>query len=200
MTPPALSAYFDDVYPPRSSLTGRACSRSGEDERLRVVRGWLPSTRGLRILDAGCGDGVFLRSILAGRPARIACEDISGRAVRAAARELDGCADVVTSELRDAIDESAGGFDVVLTIGMLDYQRDWRAALAKLLRRSSGVVIASVPRREHCRNWLRYVWFSLLGIDFHAAPRRQVARGATSLGRTFALERTSYDWLLRIAS
>src|SRR4051794_8645703 len=116
MTEPQLTAYFDLSYPARSSVAGKLFSRHGEDERMRIVREWLPPTRGARILDAGCGDGVFLRSILSGRPAVIACEDISARAVRAAARELFGQADVVHGAVRDAIEESSGGFDVVLAI------------------------------------------------------------------------------------
>ena len=199
MTTSALSAYFDVAYPPRTSLAGKAFFRHGENERARIVREWLPSTRGVSLLDAGCGDGVFLRSILAGRPARIVCEDISESAVRAAERTLAGCADLVTGAVRDATNEGSGGFDVVLAIGMLDYASDWLAALTNLVRRSNGVVIANVPRREHCRNWLRHLWFSLHGIEFHSVPRRQVTRGAASFGRPFALQHTPYDWFVRIA-
>lgn len=198
MSSTAVNTYFDHFYPPRDSLTGRLFFRSGEKERRRVILAWLQSTEGLRILDAGCGDGVFLHSLLRGRPAELVYEDLSARAVEAAERELALAADAAEGAVRNALLERGGPFDVVLAIGMLDYQSDWAEALTKLLQRAAGVVIASVPRRTHPRNWLRCVWLRLRGLQLQTAGLSGIRRAVARSGLVFEVRRAKYDWLVRI--
>ena len=198
MTSTAVHTYFDHVYPPRDSFAGRLFFRSGEKERRRVLRGWLQSTEGLRILDAGCGDGVFVHSLLRGRPAALVYEDLSARAVEAADRELALAAEEAEGVVWNALVERGGTFDVVLAIGMLDYQSDWAQALTKLLQRSAGVVIASVPRRTHPRNWLRYVWLRLRGLQLQTAGLSGIRCAVARSGLVFQVEPAKYDWLVRI--
>lgn len=198
MTSSVVNAYFEDFYPPRDSFTGRLFFRSGEKERRRAICAWLGSTEGLRILDAGCGDGVFLHSLLDGRPAELVYEDLSARAVKAADGELARAGESTEGVVWNALVERDGPFDVVLAIGMLDYQNDWAQAVTKLLKRASGVVIVSVPRRGHPRNWLRYVWLRLRGLRLQTA-RLSGIRGAMSrCGLPFDVQRARYDWLVRI--
>jgi len=193
-----LGGYFDRVYPSRSSLAGRLLFRHGERERVRIVRAWLPSAAGLAVLDAGCGDGEFLAAALTGRPARLRLEDISPRAVEQAARTLAGRADALEDAVADAMEAEPGGFDAVLSVGVLDYQADPGRALRRLLPRSRGVVIVSVPRRDHPRNWARRLWFAARGSPFVLASRRRAEGLAAALGRPFDLERGRYEWFLRI--
>jgi len=193
-----LSGYFERSYPSRSTLWGRLFFRHGEKERDRIVREWLPSAGGLRVLEAGCGDGAFLAAVISGRPARLRVEDISPRAVAAAAHRLAGRADEVESAVVDAMEPGCGGFDAVLAVGVLDYHPDLARSLERLLRRSRGVLIVSVPRRDHPRNWLRRAWFALRGGAFLLAGRGGTARAAAALGRPFDIRRGPYEWFLRI--
>jgi SAM-dependent methyltransferase len=193
-----LGAYFDRIYPARSTLAGRLLSRHGERERIRIVREWLPSAGGLSVLDAGCGDGEFLAAALTGRPARLRLEDVSLRAVDQAARTLAGRAEALEAAVADAMVAEPGGFDAVLAVGVLDYQPDPAWAVARLLRRSRGVLIVSLPRRDHPRNWARRAWFALRGGALVLASRRRAATIAAAPGRPFDLMRGRYEWFLRI--
>jgi SAM-dependent methyltransferase len=193
-----LGTYFDRTYPSRSTLAGRLLSRHGERERVRIVRAWLPSADGHSVLDAGCGDGAFLAAVLAGRPARLRLEDLSPRAVEQAARTLAGRADALETAVADAMEAEPGGFDAVLAIGVLDYQPDPARALRRLLLRSRGVVIVSLPRRDHPRNWARRAWFALRGGALVLASRRRAEAIAAGVGRPFDVERGRYEWFLRI--
>jgi len=194
----ALRAYFDDVYPPRESRWGKWFFRSGEDRRLRLLREWLPDTAGLSILDAGCGDGETLAAALGGRPACIRLEDLSGRALGEASRRLAGGADRLSAAVADAIRAGAGGFDVVLAVGILEYQANLAEAAAALLGRADGVLIASVSARHHPRNWLRKLWLLAHGIDLRLAGRSRVEGLARSFGLPCQVKRCRYDWFFRI--
>jgi SAM-dependent methyltransferase len=193
-----LRAYFESSYPPRSTLVGRLLFRAGEQERVRIVREWLPAADGLSVLDAGCGDGGFLAAVLAGRPARARLEDISPRAVEQASRRMAGRADALDASVTDALEADAGGFDVVLAVGVLDYHADPAGAMERLLRRSRGVLIVSLPARERLRNWVRRAWFAAHGSAFALVGRRRVGAIAATLGRPFDLRRGPYEWFLRI--
>lgn len=198
MTSSVVNAYFEDFYPPRDSFTGRLFFRSGEKERRRAICGWLRSTEGLRILDAGCGDGVFLHSLLHGRPEELVYEDLSARAVKAADGELACAGESTEGVVWDALVERGGPFDVVLAIGMLDYQHDWVEALTRLLKRGCGVLIVSVPRRGHPRNWLRYVWLRLRGLRLQTARLSDIRGAMARCGLSFEVRSARYDWLVRI--
>jgi SAM-dependent methyltransferase len=161
-----------------------------------MLRGWLTSTEGLSILDAGCGDGQLLSEILCGRPASVRLEDISARATESARSRLSGAAAMITAVVGDATTIESRGFDLVLAVGMLDYQRSVEDGLLRLLCRTDGVLIATVPRIAHPRNWLRYVWFTWHGIPFQAVGRRRLVRA--SFGKPYRLDRCRYDWFVRI--
>ncbi|HEX6912974.1 MAG TPA: class I SAM-dependent methyltransferase [Longimicrobium sp.] len=193
-----LLAYFDSFYPSRSTLAGRLLFRVGERERVHIVREWLPPTGGLSVLDAGCGDGELLAAVLAGHPARLRLEDISPRAVERAARRLAGRAGALEAVVADALEADACSFDVVLSVGVLDYHADPAGALERLLRRSRRVLIASLPRRDNPRNRARRAWFAARGGALVLVSRKAAAAMAASLGRPFDLRRGPYEWFLRI--
>ncbi len=92
---------------------------------------------GLRVLDAGCGNGEYLRA-LARRPVQVAGCDLSMGMLRTAAHPALLNADVAALPVRD------GAFDVVLAVHMLYHVPD-REAAARELRRvlaPEGVCVA----------------------------------------------------------
>jgi SAM-dependent methyltransferase len=82
---------------------------------------------GIRVLDAGCGNGLYLRA-LAARKVRAAGCDLSIGMLRAAGHPAVACADVTALPLPN------GAFDVVLAVHMLYHVLDRQAALRELRR------------------------------------------------------------------
>jgi SAM-dependent methyltransferase len=105
------------------------------------IAGWVLDLAGLspgmRVLDAGCGNGVYLRA-LAGRAVRAVGCDLSMGMLRAAGQLATVNADVGVLPLRD------GAFDLVLAIHMLYHVPDRVAAIRELRRvlAPGGVCIA----------------------------------------------------------
>ncbi|HVF51714.1 MAG TPA: class I SAM-dependent methyltransferase [Pyrinomonadaceae bacterium] len=106
----------------------------------------LPETRGRRVLDAGCGPGVYSEWLLE-HGAEVVAVDASPKMVELARRRLGAAADVRQADLGKPLDflESAS-FDIVLSALVLDYVEDWRAAFAEFHRilRPSGHFVFSV--------------------------------------------------------
>jgi SAM-dependent methyltransferase len=84
-------------------------------------------TPGMRVLDAGCGNGAYLRE-LAARPVRVVGCDLSLGMLRAAARPALVNADVTALPLR------GGAVDVVLAAHMLYHVPDKQAAVREFRR------------------------------------------------------------------
>lgn len=200
MTCGVLSKYFTSDYPTRCSFSGRFLFRHGESERRRIVRQWLPAMQGIRILDAGCGDGEFLSSILSGRPKKIVIEDICSSAVIAAYQILEGKADIVKRMACNSLTAESSNFDLVLAIGVLDYYFNWEEAIKKLLLRSQECVIVSLPRSDHPRNWLRYVWLLVHGVRLHMVGRKRLTKAISSIGLPFELHQSRFEWFVRISN
>ena len=101
---------------------------------------------GMRVLDAGCGNGAYLRA-LADYPVRAAGCDLSAGMLRAVRYPALFCADVAALPLRD------GSFDVVLAAHMLYHVPDRRAAVSELRRVlvPAGVCIAVTNGGDHLR-------------------------------------------------
>ncbi|HEY4849397.1 MAG TPA: class I SAM-dependent methyltransferase [Streptosporangiaceae bacterium] len=102
---------------------------------------------GLRVLDAGCGNGEYLRA-LAMRPVQAAGCDLSMGMLRMAAHPALLNADVAALPVRD------GTFAVVLAVHMLYHVPD-REAAARELRRvlaPGGACIAVTNGARHTRS------------------------------------------------
>jgi SAM-dependent methyltransferase len=102
---------------------------------------------GLRVLDAGCGNGEYLRA-LARRPVHVAGCDLSMGMLRTAACPALLNADVAALPVRD------GAFDVVLALHMLYHVPDREAALGELRRVlvPGGACIAVTNGARHIRS------------------------------------------------
>jgi SAM-dependent methyltransferase len=103
---------------------------------------------GLRVLDAGCGNGEYLRA-LARRPVRAAgCDRSMGMLWAAAACPALLNADVAALPVRDGV------FDVVLAVHMLYHVPDREAAVRELRRilAPGGVCIAVTNGARYTRS------------------------------------------------
>ncbi len=114
------------------------------------MAGWVLGLAGLapgmRVLDAGCGNGAYLRA-LAGYPVRAAGCDLSAGMLRTVPHLALFCADVAALPVGD------GAFDVVLAAHMLYHVPDRRAAVRELRRvlAPAGVCIAVTNGGDHLR-------------------------------------------------
>ena len=99
---------------------------------------------GMRVLDAGCGNGQYLRA-LASRKVRAAGCDSSAGMLRAAGHPAVVAADVTALPVRD------GAFDVVLAIHMLYHITDRPTAVRQLRRALApgGTCIAVTNGTRH---------------------------------------------------
>lgn len=140
---------------------------------------------GQRVLDLGCGTGVFLRAA-ADRGARVAGLDAS-EALLAIARERVPEADLHAGDMQD-LPFGDGGFDVVTGFSSFFFADDMTRALSEARRvaRPGGTVLAQVfGRPERCSlEVMKRAIMPLLGLDREEPPYwrfdllEQVAREA----------------------
>ena len=102
---------------------------------------------GLRVLDAGCGNGAYLRALRDRQAVAVGC-DLSLGMLRAAAHPALLNADVTALPLRD------GAVDVALAIHMLYHVPSREAAIGELRRvvAAGGTCIAVTNGRRHTRS------------------------------------------------
>lgn len=106
----------------------------------------LPEVAGQRVLDVGCGPGAYAEWLL-DHGARVVALDVSPAMVTHAKQRTKGRADVRVADLGRPLEFLAdASFDLVLAPLVLEYVRDWRAALRELHRVlvPGGVLVASV--------------------------------------------------------
>lgn len=149
-----------------------------------VVRLAGPSP-GQRVLDAGCGNGEYLRA-LAQVPVRAAGCDLSLGMLRPLAHRPLINADVAALPLRD------GAVDAVLAVHMLYHVPGREAAVRELRRvlRPGGVCVAVTNGAQHTRSLRslveRAVGKATPGWRMHPATRAFTAEnGAAQLGVAF---------------
>lgn len=106
----------------------------------------LPNVEGKKVLDAGCGPGVYSEWLIE-RGAEVVALDVSPKMVKLARQRLGLAADVREADLNKPLtflDSSC--FDVVLSPLVLEYIEDWNNTLAEFYRvlRPAGLLICSV--------------------------------------------------------
>jgi SAM-dependent methyltransferase len=111
-----------------------------------AVLSLLPSVEGRRVLDAGCGPGVYA-AWLAARGAEVVGVDVCPRMVELARLRLGGRVHVVEADLAQPLDFlPPASFDLVISALALDYVRDWNSAFREFFRvlRGGGHIVFSV--------------------------------------------------------
>jgi len=94
----------------------------------------LPPVEGLRVLDAGCGPGVYA-AWLADCGAQVTAFDVSPKMVAFARERLAGRGTVLQADFGKPLDFAAtGDFDLVLSALALDYVRDWDSVFVEFFR------------------------------------------------------------------
>jgi SAM-dependent methyltransferase len=105
----------------------------------------LPSVSGLRVLDAGCGPGVYAEWLVE-RGAVVVGIDVSKRMVAIARERLGDRARILHADLEEPLDFlDDASFDLVLAPLVVDYVRDWRTLFAgfhRLLRPGGWFVLS----------------------------------------------------------
>lgn len=106
----------------------------------------LPEVQGQRVLDVGCGPGVYAEWLLS-RGAEVVAVDASPRMVALARARTEGRAAVHQADVGSPLSFlEAGDFDLVLAPLVMDYVQDWRATFRDFCRllRSRGHLVISV--------------------------------------------------------
>jgi SAM-dependent methyltransferase len=106
----------------------------------------LPDVENKRVLDAGCGPGIYSEWLIE-HGAEVVAFDASPKMVELAKRRLGGSAEVRRADLGKPLDFLGdASFDVVLSPLVLEYVEDWRGAFAECYRilRPGGHLIFSV--------------------------------------------------------
>jgi SAM-dependent methyltransferase len=110
-----------------------------------AVQSLLPPLAATRVLDAGCGPGIYAEWMVQ-QGATVVGVDVSPTMVALARERLGGRAEFHVADLARPLDFlSAGSFDVVISALALDYVRDWGLAVGEFYRllRAPGTLVFS---------------------------------------------------------
>jgi SAM-dependent methyltransferase len=94
----------------------------------------LPNVKGKRVLDAGCGPGVYAE-LLVDRGARVTAIDVSPKMVQLARERLGKRAEVLLADIEKPLEfASPESFDLIVSPLVLDYVRDLDAVFGEFWR------------------------------------------------------------------
>lgn len=117
----------------------------------------LPNVGGLRVLDAGCGPGLYAEW-LAQHGALVTALDAVPRMVELARERTRGLAvEVQLANLEEPLDRLPhASFDIVVAPLVLDYIRDWRNVFGEFRRLLAGLgtLVFSIPHPAF--DWLHF--------------------------------------------
>lgn len=160
----------------------------------------LPPLDGLRVLDAGCGSGIYA-GLLADRGAQVTGIDESRAMLEHARRRLAGRdVELRAADLRAPLPFADRSFDGIVSALVLHYLRDWAPTLAELRRvlRPDGWLAFSThhplaeaalfkPARYLEVELLEDEWDRVGTVRFYRRPLSRIVNDLAEAG--FAIER-----------
>jgi SAM-dependent methyltransferase len=105
----------------------------------------IPDVEGKRVLDAGCGTGVYTEYLVE-RGAEVVGVDVSGEMLAHAADRVGDRAELRRADLAEPLDFAADSFDGVVSALALGYVEEWGptfAEFARLLRPGGFLVLST---------------------------------------------------------
>jgi SAM-dependent methyltransferase len=119
--------------------------RAGQERRLGMVRRWAPLS-GRRVLDVGCGVGMYAAAFLRETPHVFGIEVECERALEARERAAG-----VVQAVGEYLPFPDAAFDVVFSHEVLEHVADDRACVAEMVRvtRAGGRIVVFVPNRRY---------------------------------------------------
>lgn len=193
-----LSRYFSSRYPVRNTKHF-GLFRRGEAARYKQLQTWLPNVENLNLLDAGCGDGHFFATAVAGNPRSITLADLVQSNVEnsmLAWRERSERIATYTGDIRSMDDNQK--FDAVVAMGLCDYHADWANLIESLLARSSGCLILDLPRSDTAHHQIRRIWLATSGIKVYGTTELSLKQILNDRFSNFEVVTTQVNLILRI--
>jgi len=135
----------------------------------------VPDIDGRRVLDAGCGPGVYAEELLA-RGADLVAVDVTPEMVEIARTRVGDRATVRQANLMERLDFAGDGeFDAIVCALVLDYIEDWRPVFREFHRilRPGGVLVYSHGHPQSDYLYLRdkrAVETSYFEVELHGIP------------------------------
>lgn len=180
---------FDAIYRLERSAFWRLVNttlRKAVFERYDIAFDRAGDVTGKKILDVGCGSGVYAVDFARRGARRVIGIDLSTNMLKLANQEAeqhrvaDRCAfiraDFLELDLKDT-------FDISIAMGVFDYVPDQVAFLRKMVEFTTGKVIVSFPGHSLLREPARRLRYKLAGKgDIYLYSRDDVERIATEAG------------------
>jgi SAM-dependent methyltransferase len=163
-----VAAHYDDLAPYWTEIVESSAWRNG---LWTTVDALLPDVDGRRVLDAGCGSGVYAAA-LADRGAEVTGVDVS-EAMLAEARERVPTATFHRADLADGLDVvDTDSVDVVLCQHVFSHLPDLKPVLAAFSRvlADGGVLVVSTHNPVHDYVVVRDGAYPAVGVDDHLDP------------------------------
>ncbi len=177
--PPSTVGYFDNQS---SAWTDKYKVSRHFKTRLDTVTQWLAKpingTAQYKVLDYGCGSGVFMASLLEMGHTVFALDASPGMVTQVRARlqasdnvllakAIDNV-DVVNPEslLHPFLDASYTSYQAVISMGVLEYIDDWQAVFEKLaiVLEPEGTMVISVPNKQSILRGLEGIIYKCRGV------------------------------------
>jgi ubiquinone/menaquinone biosynthesis C-methylase UbiE len=130
----------------------------------------LPEVTGKRVLDAGCGPGVYTEWLVA-HGAEVLALDANEKMVALAKQRLVGKAQVRQANLEAPLDFlQDGSYDIVLSPLVMDYVKDWEPVLREFYRvlKAAGCLVFSIehPYMKYATHHLMSNYYKVERVEY----------------------------------
>jgi len=153
-----------------------------------------------KILDVGCGPGIYAVTLATLEPAKVVGIDFSeemlakAQALAMENRVKDVCQFINSEFLRYQFEEK---FDICLAIGLFDYIREPQPSLKKIRALCLEKAIISFPGKWKLRNVVRKIRLAILRCPVYFYTRKQLEKLLKESGfNNFEIKNVDRDYLV----